>query len=89
MTETIKVNLDKTWLFLRIMGVIAGVLIGFFTAYNQLDQRMDNLETAKAIEQLKFTFIEKEVGEVGDKVDKIYDYIIKSTKSDHLANRER
>ena len=89
MTETIKVNLDRAWLFLRITGTVAGTLLACFVAYNQLDQRMDNLEKAEAVKQAKLEYMEKEIGKVGVKLDKILDRMMTLSNGGHVAKKGR
>jgi hypothetical protein len=55
MTETMKVNLDRTYTSLRIVSTIAGVIIGAFVIYMNVDSRMDRIEqeqaTTKGVQQ--------------------------------------
>jgi len=69
MTETVKINLDKTYTSLRIVSIVAGALIACFVAYASVDGRMDKLET----EQATFKGImEERTRNMSDNIDKIY-----------------
>jgi len=48
MTETVKVNLDKTLTSLKIISVVAGGLIACAVVYGGIDSRMDKLEQEQA-----------------------------------------
>ena len=48
MTETIKVNLDKTLTSLKILSTVAGALIACAVVYGGIDNRMDKLEQEQA-----------------------------------------
>ena len=78
MTEMIKVNLDRTYLFLRIAGVIAGALIACAVVYGNLDERMDNYEKAKAVSENEMKNMNKDMEKIDGKLDKIIEYMVKS-----------
>jgi hypothetical protein len=48
MTETLRVNLDKTATSLKIISIVAGALIACAVVYGQIDDRMDKLEMEQA-----------------------------------------
>jgi hypothetical protein len=48
MTETIKVNLDRTLTSLKIISIVAGALIACAVVYGGIDSRMDKLESEQA-----------------------------------------
>ena len=48
MTETVKVNLDKTLASLKILSTVAGALIACAVVYGGIDNRMDRLEQEQA-----------------------------------------
>jgi hypothetical protein len=48
MTETLRVNLDKTATSLKILSTVAGALIACAVVYGQIDDRMDKLELEQA-----------------------------------------
>ena len=77
MVETLKVNLDRTALILKIAGIVAGGLIACGLAYGQLDARIDanklNHAVSKAVQ-------ETQLESMGDKIDLIYD-MLKEQKS--------
>ena len=73
MTETLKLNLDRTFLFLKITSIVAGALIACAVVYGQIDNRIDRLETAKAVE-------EERNRNMNEKINKIYDIVIKIKK---------
>ncbi len=72
MTETTKINLDKTYTSLRIISTIAGVIIGAFVVYMNVDSRMDKIEqeqaTTKGVQQEWMRNMEINVGRIYDVV---------------------
>ena len=48
MTETMKVNLDRTLTSLKIISIVAGGLIACAVVYGGIDSRMDKLEQEQA-----------------------------------------
>lgn len=48
MTETLKINLDKTLTSLKIVSMVAGGLIACAVVYGGIDSRMDKLEMEQA-----------------------------------------
>ncbi len=48
MTETMKINLDRTLLSLKIISIVAGALIACAVVYGGIDSRMDKLEQEQA-----------------------------------------
>ena len=48
MTETLKINLDRTLTSLKIISVVAGGLIACAVVYGGIDSRMDKLEQEQA-----------------------------------------
>ena len=48
MTETMKINLDKTLMSLKIISTVAGGLIACAVVYGGIDNRMDKLEQEQA-----------------------------------------
>lgn len=85
MTEMLKVNLYSAYLFLRITSIVAGALIACAVVYGNLDKRMDSYETAKAVNQAKMERMDKDMEKVSEKLDKIYDYMVSSKHSPHIA----
>ena len=72
MVETMKVNLNKTYLFLKITGIVAGVLIAAAVVYGELDNRMDEIEKS----QVEFKGVMGErTRNMSDKMDMIYDIV--------------
>jgi hypothetical protein len=49
MTETVRVNLDKTYTGIKIVAFVAGVMIACFQAYASIDSRMDRIEQEQAV----------------------------------------
>jgi hypothetical protein len=49
MTETIRVNLDKTYAGVKVVAFVAGALIACFQVYASVDKRMDNIEQEQAV----------------------------------------
>ena len=70
MVETVKVNLDRALLSLKIMSIVAGFLISCFYAYGHIDARMDNLEKNEGI-------MGERMSNMKDTVDKIYEIVNK------------
>lgn len=89
MTETLKVNLDRTYLFLRITAIVAGALISFAVIYGKLDERMDSYEIAQAVDAAKNANRDKQIDKVGEKLDKIYEYIVQTKSGKHLIAEGR
>ena len=48
MTETLKINLDKTLTSIKIVSAVAGALIACAVVYGGIDSRMDSLEQEQA-----------------------------------------
>ena len=48
MTETMKINLDRTLMSLKIISIVAGGLIAAAVVYGGIDSRMDRLEQEQA-----------------------------------------
>ena len=48
MTETMKINLDRTLMSLKIISIVAGALIACAVVYGGIDSRMDRLEQEQA-----------------------------------------
>ena len=48
MTDTVKVNLDRTLTSLKIISTVAGALIACAMVYGGIDNRMDKLEQEQA-----------------------------------------
>lgn len=72
MTNTMKVNLDKTYTSLKIVSVVAGGLIACFVAYANVDNRMDKLEN----EQATFKGVmEERTRNMSDNINRIYDIV--------------
>ena len=71
MGETVKVNLDRTYLFLRITGIIAGALIACAVVYGQLDNRMDKLEKDAAVKDVHIENLKENVSKILTLVEKI------------------
>jgi hypothetical protein len=70
--ETVKVNLDKALLSLKIMSIIAGALIACAVVYGQIDERMDTLEKNEGI-------MGERMSNMKETIDKIYDIVVKET----------
>ncbi len=69
MTESVKINLTKAALSLKIMSVVAGALIACFVAYTNIDGRMDKLEA----EQSTFKGVmDERTRNTANRVDDIY-----------------
>ena len=72
MTETLRVNLEKTYTSLKIMSMVAGVLIACFVVYANVDDRMDRLE----MDQAQFKGVmEERTRNMSERVDMIYDIV--------------
>ena len=72
MTNTLKVNLEKTLTSLLIVSVVAGALMACFVVYDNVDTRMDKLE----IDQAQFKGVmEERTRNMSDRVDDIYDIV--------------
>jgi hypothetical protein len=72
MTETLKINLDKTYTSLKIISTIAGALIACFVVYTSVDARMDKLEQ----EQATFKGVmDERTRNMSKRVDDIYDIV--------------
>jgi hypothetical protein len=72
MTETVRINLDKTYTSLKIISIVAGALIACAAVYGGIDDRMDKLEQKQA------TFegvIEERTRNTAKRVDDIYDIV--------------
>lgn len=63
MVETVKVNLDKALISLKIMSIVAGALIACAVVYGNLDARIDKIKIDQAvsdgIKQTRLENIEK------------------------------
>lgn len=81
MTETIKINLDRTYLFLRIVAIVAGAFIGCAAVYGNLDERMDNYEKARAVNENEIKNMNKDMVKIDGKLDKIIEYMVSSKPS--------
>jgi glycerol uptake facilitator-like aquaporin len=68
--ETVKVNLDKALLSLKITSIVAGALIACAVVYGQIDERMDNTEK-------KMGIMEERMNGMKETVDKIYEIVNK------------
>jgi len=68
--ETVKINLNKAFLSLKIISIVAGALIACAFVYGQIDERMDNLEKNEGI-------MGERMSNLKDTVDKIYDIVNK------------
>jgi len=70
--ETVKINLDRTWLFLRIAGMVAGGLIACAAVYGNIDARMDRYEIQQAVEkgvnQVKWKSLEETLERIDDNI---------------------
>ncbi len=72
MTETLKVNLDKTLTSIKIVSAIAGAIIGGFVIYMTIDSRMDNLEQKVAVSE----GVQQEwMRSMENNVERIYDIV--------------
>ena len=74
MTETLKLNLDRTFLFLKITSIVAGALIACAVVYGQIDNRIDNLEKSDAVEKERSR-------NMNEKINQIYD-IVRELRND-------
>ncbi len=82
MTETLKINLEKTFMSLKIMSIVAGVLIACFVVYANIDDRMDKSEQ----EQATFKGVmEERTRSMAKRIDDIYD-IVKEWSPDGEAD---
>ena len=75
MVETVKVNLDKAYLSLKIMSIVAGALIACAVVYGQIDKRMDKYEIQQAVEkgvnQEKWRSLEKTLEQISESVKEL------------------
>jgi glycerol uptake facilitator-like aquaporin len=72
MTETMKLNLDKTLTSVKIISAIAGAIIGGFVIYMNVDSRMDNLEQKVAVSE----GVQQEwMRSMENNVERIYDIV--------------
>ena len=72
MTETLKVNLDKTYTSIKIISAIAGAMIGCFVIYTNVDARMDAIEKKQAISE----GVQQEwMRNMENNVERIYDIV--------------
>lgn len=89
MPETVKVNLDKALISLRIISIVAGALIAIGYFYMNIDDRLDKIEQA----QVRFEGImEERTRNMSDNINRIYD-IVKdwspSGKETSIAEKEK
>ncbi len=72
MTDTMKINLDKSLMSLKIISLVAGGLIACAVVYGGIDNRMDRLE----MEQATFKGVMNErTRNMAKRVDDIYDIV--------------
>ena len=64
MTETVKVNLTKAFMSLKIMSTVAGALIACFVVYMNIDSRMDKMEGRQGIMDERTATMSKRVDEI-------------------------
>jgi len=85
MTNTVKVNLDKTLAGFKMMGAVTGILMTAFLAYTSIDNRMDKLELDAA--QFKGV-MEERTRNMSDRVDMIYDIVKEWSPDGQVAQKE-
>ncbi len=85
MTNTMKVNLDKTYTGIKIMGAIAGVFISCFVVYNNIDNRMDKIEQEQAITK----GVQQEwMRNMENNVERIYDIVKEWSPDGQVATKD-
>lgn len=85
MTNTLKVNLDRTLTSLKIMSVVAGALIACFLVYTSIDDRMDKLE----LEQATFKgVIDERTRNTAKRVDDIYEIVKEWSPDGQVAQKD-
>lgn len=85
MTNTVKVNLDRTLASFKIMGMVAGVLITAFVAYASIDDRMDRLE----LEQATFKGVmDERTRNIAKRIDDIYNIVIDWSPDGQVAKEK-
>ena len=72
MTETMKINLTKAFMGVKIMGAVAGALIFCAAVYAGIDNRLDKIESA----QSRFEgMIDERTKNTQEDVKRIYDIV--------------
>lgn len=72
MTETMRINLDRTLTSIKIISAIAGFIIAGFFVYANIDNRIDMVES----EQKVFKGImDERTRSMATRIDDIYDII--------------
>ncbi len=85
MTNTVKVNLDKTLAGVKVMGAVAGVLLTAFAAYASIDNRMDKLE----LDQATFKGVQDErTRNMAARIDDIYEIVMDWSPDGQTAKKE-
>lgn len=72
MSETMKINLSKTFLSLKIVSIVAGALIACAVVYGNIDSRIDSIESA----QNRFEGVmEERTRSMSENINRIYDIV--------------
>lgn len=78
MVETVKVNLNKALISLKITSIIAGALIACAVVYGQLDSRIDDLklnqEVSKNVNEIRLENMEKNINRTLKLVEKLAEH---------------
>ena len=74
MVETLKVNLGKTALVLKIAGIVFGALMACAMTYGQLDARIDDNKLNQAVAE---AVLKTKLEAIDSKVNLIYDIVKK------------
>ena len=85
MTNTLKVNLDKTYTSLKIVSAIAGIFISCFVVYSAIDNRIDKLEQDQAVFK---GVIDERTRTMAKRVDEIWNVVTEWSPDGQVATKD-